>query len=240
MEDIRDPACEQEPIVNTRMRVARAEQRIVDSRLTGDGVHDEANVQKEGFKDPEEYWGVQLSEPMPATRFVQMIYAHTSDNRTAFNSEIDKLKRLDIWAALKLAIEDGQPWIKTHNSKNPNKWMLDPLAATRWIARLPKRAHVLPPSLRAFLAADKQSRGDEGMDVISTGLPGRPTSMHLLEAEMRRRDATGELLPRLSNECEYLARWLHKVHPKEPAATAKTIENRLRGVYRELKQKPPK
>ena len=102
----------------------------------------------------------------------------------------------------------------------------------------PLRAYILPLGLRAFLEASKQpGEGDKGTDAAySTGCAGRPTSKPLLETEMRRRAASGELLPTLSAECEYLERWLSEAHSEASPTTAKTIKNSLRHVYRELKK----
>jgi hypothetical protein len=70
--------------------------------------------------------------------------------------------------------------------------------------------------------------------IYSTGAPGKPSSMHLVEQEMRRRAAAVELAVTLSAEAGYLEAWLRTTHSEAAPATAKTIRNRLGGLYRTL------
>jgi hypothetical protein len=69
--------------------------------------------------------------------------------------------------------------------------------------------------------------------VHQTGAPGRPTSMHLVEAEYRARSDRGEAKTSIGAEAEWLAEWLQKKHPDAPQLTPKTIANRLRREHRE-------
>jgi hypothetical protein len=62
---------------------------------------------------------------------------------------------------------------------------------------------------------------------------GRPTSMPLVEEELRRRAATKEITPSLAAEARYLSGWLRATHPEKPQAKAKTIENSIRPLYQE-------
>jgi hypothetical protein len=66
-----------------------------------------------------------------------------------------------------------------------------------------------------------------------TGAPGRPSSMHLVEAEYRARWDRGEAETSIGAEAEMLAEWLWKKHPDVPQLTPKTIANRLRHEHRE-------
>jgi len=68
-----------------------------------------------------------------------------------------------------------------------------------------------------------------------SGGAGRPTSMHLVEAEMKRRHDNGLTLATLKAEGEALAAWLREDHPTEPRLTAKAIKNSLRDLYRNLR-----
>ena len=58
-----------------------------------------------------------------------------------------------------------------------------------------------------------------------TGLAGRPSSAHLCVAEHARRIARMEAEHSLKVECEALAVWLSKKHPKAPRVTGKTLSN---------------
>jgi len=68
-----------------------------------------------------------------------------------------------------------------------------------------------------------------------TGFAGRPSSRPLYFAEMHRRAEAGKLCDSLRSESQELADWLRREHPEAAQATAKTIENGLRGEYRKLK-----
>lgn len=90
------------------------------------------------------------------------------------------------------------------------------------------------PSDSQGTASDDAAIGPD-VDMYSTGVPGRRTSRHLVEAEMQRRFAAGEQAPSMSQEAAVLLEWLRNNHPTAPRMTAKTIYNRLLDLYRELK-----
>jgi len=73
----------------------------------------------------------------------------------------------------------------------------------------------------------------------SSGAPGRPTSMHLVETEFRRRAEENLTAPTLKDEADILAAWLRRSHPNAPKASTKTIKNRLRVAYRDLARHKP-
>ncbi len=68
----------------------------------------------------------------------------------------------------------------------------------------------------------------ERADPYRSGLPGRPTIRHLIEAELRRRFKAGECETTLKAEAEALREWAISTHPDAPAPTATTIENQIR------------
>lgn len=67
----------------------------------------------------------------------------------------------------------------------------------------------------------------------TTGAPGRPSNMHLIEAEFSRRRDTGSIENSLNREAAALAVWFKLAHPDKQSVSAKTIANRLRPQYRE-------
>jgi hypothetical protein len=237
VEDNQQPAHQQEdrPVISERQRAALAEIRIVSSRLRGDlSTTDEAEVQKEGFSRLNDYWAVQMSEPMQTAKFAQLLYSHTL---TAWVGPKDtvSLVKLDMDDALRFAFETRQPWIIRDGLDalgDLANLYLHPTAAARWLLSLPKRRHLVPPALRAFLVEANKQPAD-----YRTGFAGHPSSMHLIEAEMCRRGASGEILSTLKAECEHLAQWQRHAHPNAPPAKAKSIGNGLRQVYNELKPK---
>jgi hypothetical protein len=68
-----------------------------------------------------------------------------------------------------------------------------------------------------------------------SGMPGRPTSRHLYEAELERRHTTGEMLPAVGQEAEALLAWLKSSHPNLAAGRPRSIENNIRDQHRALK-----
>lgn len=82
--------------------------------------------------------------------------------------------------------------------------------------------------------------GENDSVPLSSGGPGRPTSMQLIELQFEERVEQHILEPTLKAESEFLATWLKKTHPKAPRATAKTIQNHLRHRYRSEKKKTSK
>ena len=78
---------------------------------------------------------------------------------------------------------------------------------------------------------------------VGSGLPGRPTSMHLLLTEMKERHRRGDLHTSLAVEARHLSSWLEGAHPGSPRATPKTVENTIRNDFRTLtheQKQPPK
>jgi hypothetical protein len=86
------------------------------------------------------------------------------------------------------------------------------------------------PKFLAHLMADS---------VTHTGAAGRPTSMHLVEREMKRRAAEGKLAAGLSEEARQLSEWMKLSHPDLAPPKPKTIRNSLGKKYRALKASKP-
>jgi hypothetical protein len=108
-------------------------------------------------------------------------------------------------------------------------------------------AHIdeLEPALAAHVkrllqrpAVSEEPAADSTNPSYRAGTPGRPTSRHLVQAELRRRGRAGELKARLSEEAEALRIWLKNTHPDAPQLTKKSIENAFRGEYRKLRAEP--
>lgn len=77
--------------------------------------------------------------------------------------------------------------------------------------------------------------GSHELIVVATGSPGRPTSMHLVAAEHKRRLVNGLAERGVRAEAKVLEEWLKQTHPKAPTLTAKTIENNIRTAHRTQK-----
>jgi hypothetical protein len=74
--------------------------------------------------------------------------------------------------------------------------------------------------------------------IYRTGLPGRPTSWHLIEAECRRRFETGERHS-TAEWARVLNEWFRAEHPNAPITTEKTLKNKLPELLRELEAGKP-
>jgi len=76
-------------------------------------------------------------------------------------------------------------------------------------------------------------------DKKTRALPGRPSSMHLIENQMELRAREKRLAPTLTQESRELANWADQnLSPQEPRPRARTIGNRLRSRYRQLRSIP--
>jgi hypothetical protein len=83
----------------------------------------------------------------------------------------------------------------------------------------------------------KPAPSESAPNCYRTGAPGRPASIYLVEPEMKRRAAAGiMLLGSCAQEAKALVRWLEDNHPEAAPLTAKTIQNQLGTLYRQLSQ----
>ncbi len=89
--------------------------------------------------------------------------------------------------------------------------------------------------------ADDRTRPKVAENAIPerTGLPGKPTSWHLIDCECRRRYAegerhTGKVRESRAEWARVLVVWLKTVHPEAPRVTEKTVTNRLPPLLSEL------
>jgi hypothetical protein len=71
-----------------------------------------------------------------------------------------------------------------------------------------------------------------------TGAPGRPSSMHLIEAEHSARWDRGEAEGTIAAEARVLRAWFQNDYTGSPVPSALTIENRIRNEHRKRKATP--
>jgi len=76
--------------------------------------------------------------------------------------------------------------------------------------------------------ADESSAASE----FRTGAPGRPTPIHLVVSQHKRRLAAGQAEKSVVAEAEALAKWLEDTHPTLPPLKPKTIRNRISSAHR--------
>ncbi len=94
---------------------------------------------------------------------------------------------------------------------------------------------------RAWMDRYDEEKPSVEPDPYRTGAPGRPSIMHLILDEFRRR-ANGndtELKPTLAAEARSLRDWAAEKHPKAPKTSARTIENKIREAYHQYHSENP-
>jgi hypothetical protein len=75
-------------------------------------------------------------------------------------------------------------------------------------------------------------------DLARNGAPGRPSYMHLVEDEFKRRRDAGLLEPSVTKEAAALAAWFRTAYPKVSPLKPKSISNRLWDLYRAANPSP--
>jgi hypothetical protein len=75
-------------------------------------------------------------------------------------------------------------------------------------------------------------KNESALPETHSGAPGRPSSMHLIEAEYDARIARGEAKGRIAEVAAALATWAKATHPNLRLPTAATIANHLRRKHR--------
>jgi hypothetical protein len=75
-------------------------------------------------------------------------------------------------------------------------------------------------------------------DHVPTGVPGRPSKgIEFVKVEFERRKAAGENAASLAAEARWLANWYSQSFPARACPTAKTIENSIRPLFRQAKNR---
>jgi hypothetical protein len=108
------------------------------------------------------------------------------------------------------------------------------------VAPSPEPASLASPAASVAPETAHEARATEGLHenpliqdtIYHSGAPGRPTSMHLIEAELDRRIMAGATFSSIASAAAELAHWLAQTHPNAPKATPKAIKNRLAGKIR--------
>jgi len=121
----------------------------------------------------------------------------------------------------------------------------------RWLASAARpeplvetgEARSIPSGIRTTEAATAAPDETEPAlpSIYYTGLAGRPSSWHLIEAEFRRRWQIGERYPGMgaggqspADWARVLCLWLRSKHPQAPKATERTVSNRLSSLLASL------
>ena len=93
--------------------------------------------------------------------------------------------------------------------------------------------------LEATPSAISDANKSSKQPAFSTGLPGKPTSWHLVDPEVRRRWQSGKNHGLNTTQwAEDMHKWILENHPAAPIPTIKTLKNKLTGLLRELRAAP--
>jgi hypothetical protein len=156
-------------------------------------------------------------------------------------------------APMTLTFDGLYPFTPEDSGRRANQGpsFVDVLLPARDLARAFPRTPGKAPDLLATALDRKLEHGEadamaaqqeaETELVLRTGAAGRPSSMHLIRPEHRRRLAAGEAHASLSREAKHLREWLSKTHPKAPLPGVSALENAIRDDHpRHLKSGPKK
>jgi hypothetical protein len=134
------------------------------------------------------FWKVQCSEPIELNLFVDLLTLTGSGNRPSI---IPVLR-----SAMVSAFQSGEKWFvgdltpleganygwEVWKSKNLNKLKVRARDATEWLLRMPKRRHLVPPSLVAFIRSEIQGDDAAGAN-RSKGVRKKPRGVSYREQD---------------------------------------------------------
>lgn len=134
------------------VRETLATTRILATRYGHYSESDHEIFVQAGFRDSAEFWAVALSEPMPWKSFVRLFATHSLPppeiaGDPMATDRANAASELGLDAALKRAMDLGAPFIFAA----PAGMMVEPAGMARWLYSLPKRRHLVPPTLQRVL-----------------------------------------------------------------------------------------
>ena len=170
-------------------RTGYARAALVEHRFNGFGPEDDDSIVRQfDLSGLDEFWDAQLSEPLGIKDFTDHLSVHFI---RAGSSSHSNMVRISLVVALRAARAAAEPWFieipdQTSNNLVPDVWVgveasdtlvvppdppLDgidlsklrvrPRAAAEWLLSMPKRRHLVPPSLAAFLQRDHVAEPSE-------------------------------------------------------------------------------
>jgi len=145
------------PPAPRRRRLAMADLLIAHARSTT-GTDGNAYAEA-GFRSPDEYWADATSEPMEVSKFVHRLVIHFLTP----SEDGDYYKR-DLEVALHTAAVNGESWFIEVPGK---ECKLRPRDAAQWLLSMPKREHLVPVGLRAFLEDSQTSATADPAPIVA-------------------------------------------------------------------------
>jgi hypothetical protein len=253
-------------IASAKVRFIIANSKIKGIRSAGLGLSDEKNIsekhrdewlgalaqageeaiRQEGFADWNHYWLVALSQEMTVPDFVFLLETHLLDP-AQLAAEIKRTAvplRTLVMQSLREAFENNESWL--FQARNGGRTLQDhrlrPREAAEWFLRRPLDQNKLPDTLRAFLeSSERHHASAQSIQPPKTGAPGRPSSMHVVQDEARRRRESGQAEEAVTSEAKYLKQWFDDHSPVGmPPLTARTIQNKIRAEHNEWRNANPR
>lgn len=156
--------------------------------------------------------------------------------QNARNAQPEVVAKLLSGELLATGMRSGAPLAAPPEKIHPDRWRILVPDFDGSSARVPDGELIL--GIRVFPGPFGNAAAAEpiaNQETLRTGFAGRPSSRHLLEAEMKRRAKVGDLKSSLRQEAKELADWLRLMHSEFPPAKANTIRNSLADLHRELR-----
>lgn len=125
---------------------------------------------------------------------------------------------------------DGPTHLRAHAAYSKEEWE-DPFHDS-----LIKDGEVLWSRLLVSAADVRTCWPFKLADPKTSGAIGRPTSIHLVRAQLQQRAQSGEMLPSLKAESRLLSNWLAVTHPHTHQIKPRSLENSIRAEFRALLQ----
>jgi len=149
--------------MNDRVKATIALTKIGGSRSMGNGVSDERNVKDAGLHDMNEFWKIHISEPMPRLSFINTLATFFSGPTLEGGGQIYKLS---LSSAINFLNDIDEVTLIKLSGKEP---LVQSRQVVERLLAMPKRAHLIPESLKAFIEGTKATT-----ETRATRANGRP------------------------------------------------------------------
>lgn len=201
--------------------------------------HEKLRIPVNGGSESEQVTGYELRQRRPASLLSLMLYEAVGDGPSQHIVSVKDARR-QLWEALadgKLIASaekgsDGGAIVEIPTYEwsrleiNGTIHLSDELRFTNLVMSVAYR-NVLLRRSQVMENWPENTR----VEAVS-GAPGRPSSMHVVLNEFRRRSENGDALSTNTAEAEHLSRWLSENHPTSPPVKPKSVRNKLGGLRR--------
>lgn len=231
-------------LASAAKHLSAADRRVVVSGLFEEALYHptvtEAEIFTAAYGEPTggRYWSGWLEDDFsPLYQFVEFLEAHRGKK-----SDIFQITRSPILEAIGVAARSSPDWLKGDISavvqaKNHPQFLagceVRRGSAIQWLSGHSEYSELLPPLIAEFLRSQQIKSSVKGESDEDRG-PGRPTSMHLIAAELRRRAELGHPAGTIESWAKNLSGWHRQTYPNEKPVTPKAIKNSLAKLIKKL------